>query len=159
MKPKVYLETTIASYLTAWHSPELIMAANQQVTREWWDIARPNFDIFISDIVIQEASEGDKDAASRRLEAISGIPELALSAEAEQLAGLLLANAALPQKARIDALHIAIATLNGMDFLLTWNCRHIANAATQHIIEATCRMAGYEPPIICTPPQLMEVTL
>jgi len=157
IKKTVYLETTIPSYLTAWHRPELIMAANQQATREWWDVARSKFDVFISDIVVQEISEGDKDAASRRLAAILGISELALSPEAEQLAGLLLASAALPQKARLDALHIAIATLNGMDFLLTWNCRHIANAATQHIIAATCRAAGYEPPTICTPPQLMEV--
>jgi hypothetical protein len=159
MKRTVYLETTIPSYLTAWRSNELIMAANQQATREWWDLARPNFEVFISDVVVREASEGNKDAAARRLAVIADIPELALSLEAEQLAGLLLAQAALPAKARIDALHIAIATLNGMDFLLTWNCRHIANAATQHIIEATCRAAGYEPPVICTPPQLMEIIL
>jgi hypothetical protein len=159
MKQTVYLETTIPSYLTAWRSNELIMAANQQATREWWDLAKPNFEIFISEVVVREAAEGNKDAAARRLAAIAGIQELVLSLEAEQLAGLLLARAALPAKAKIDALHIAIATLNGMDFLLTWNCRHIANAATQHIIEATCRAAGYEPPVICTPPQLMEIVL
>lgn len=135
------------------------MAANQQATREWWDLAKPNFEVFISDVVVKEAAEGNAEAASRRLSALVGIPELALSAQAEQLAGLLLTRAALPAKARIDALHIAIATLNGMDYLLTWNCRHIANAATQHIIEATCREAGYEPPVICTPPQLMEIIL
>ena len=159
MKQTVYLETTIPSYLTAWRSNELIMAANQQATREWWDLAKPNFEVFISEVVIKEAAEGNAEAAERRLASIKGIPELALSAEAEQLASLLLAKTALPAKARIDALHIAIATLNGMDFLLTWNCRHIANAATQHIIEATCRAAGYEPPVICTPPQLMEIIL
>lgn len=159
MKQTVYLETTIPSYLTAWRSNELIMAANQQATREWWDLSKPNFEVFISEVVIQEAAEGNAEAAERRLASIKGIPELALSAEAEQLALLLLAKAALPAKARIDALHIAIATLNGMDFLLTWNCRHIANAATRHIIEATCRAAGYEPPVICTPPQLMEIIL
>ena len=158
MAQSVYLETTIPSYLTAWRSSELIMAANQQATRQWWDAARPNYDVFISDVVLREAAEGNKEAAARRLSVLAGIPELELSSEAEQLAGLLLARAALPPKARIDALHIGIATLNGMDFLLTWNCRHIANAATQHIIEATCRSAGFEPPVICTPPQLMGAT-
>ncbi len=157
MKQTVYLETTIPSYLTAWRSNGLIMAANQLATREWWDLAKPNFEVFISEVVVKEAAEGNADAAARRLAAIADIPELALSLAAEQLAVLLLARAALPAKARIDALHIAIATLNGMDFLLTWNCRHIANAATQHIIEATCKEAGYEPPVICTPPQLMEI--
>ena len=98
---------------------------------EWWDTARPNYDVFISDVVLKEAAEGSREAAGRRLSALANIPELMLSTEAEQLADLLLAHAAVPQKARIDALHIAIATLNGIDFLLTWNFRHIANASTQ----------------------------
>jgi hypothetical protein len=156
MKRRVYLETTIPSYLTAWRSQDLIVAANQLATARWWDEVRPRYEVFVSDVVIQEAKEGNQEAASRRLEAIAGIPELPLTEEAEKLAGLLLTHAALPQKARIDALHIAIATLNGMDFLLTWNCTHIANATTLHVTEAVCRAAGFEPPVICTPPQLME---
>jgi endonuclease III-like uncharacterized protein len=99
MRASVYLKTTISSYLTAWRSLELIMAANQQATRDWWDNARPNYDLFISDVVKQEAAEGNKDAALRRFKSIADIPELALSVEAEQLAGLLLSRAALPQKA------------------------------------------------------------
>jgi hypothetical protein len=155
MKKTVYLETTIPSYLTAWRSSELVVAANQQATREWWDNARGNYEVFVSDAVLKEASEGNEVAASLRLAVLQGIPKLALPLEAENLAVLLLKRAALLTKARIDALHIAIATVHGMDFLLTWNCRHIANANTQHIIEATCRSAGFEPPLICTPPQLM----
>ena len=119
MKQSVYLETTIPSYLTAWRSPELIMAANQQATRQWWDSVRPNYDVFISDVVLREAAEGNQEAASRRLKALAGIPQLALSIEAERLAGLLLARAALSQNARIDALHIAIATIHGMNYLLS----------------------------------------
>jgi hypothetical protein len=156
MKPSVYIETTIPSYLTAWRSPELIMAANQEATRNWWDIARPRYDLFISDIVTQEASGGDPKAAKRRTTAIEGLPELDVSEEAELLAAQLLANAVIPERAKTDALHIAVATVHGMDYLLTWNCKHIANAVMRPKIEAICRTSGYEPPVICTPLELME---
>ena len=156
MKQSVYIETTIPSYLTAWRSPELVMAANQEATRSWWEIARPRYDLFISDIVAQEASGGDPEAAKRRVTVIEGLPELDVSEEAELLAARLLADAAIPEKAKTDALHIAVATVHGIDYLLTWNCKHIANAAMRPKIEAICRAFGYEPPIICTPLELME---
>ena len=156
MKPSVYLETTIPSYLTAWRSPELVMAANQEATRNWWEVARPRFDLFISEIVVQEANGGDPEAAKRRVTAIEGLPELAVSEEAELLATRLLADAAIPEKAKTDALHIAVATVHGIDYLLTWNCKHIANAVMRPKIEAICRASGYEPPVICTPLELME---
>jgi len=132
------------------------MAANQEATRAWWDVARPRYDIFISDIVVQEAGGGDGEAAKRRLAAIEGLPELDISDEAETLAGRLLDEAAVPDKAKTDALHIAVAAVHGIDYLLTWNCKHIANAAIRPKIEAVCRDCGYEPPIICTPLELME---
>lgn len=156
MKSTVYIETTVPSYLTAWRSPELIMAANQEATRKWWDESRVTFELFVSELVIGEMSVGDPDAVKRRLAAVENIPELALTNQAEELAAKLLEGAALPQKAKADALHIAIATVHGMDYLLTWNCTHIANAIMRPRIESICRSAGYEPPVICTPPELVE---
>jgi len=156
MKSSVYIETTIPSYLTAWRSPELIMAANQEATRSWWETARPKYELFISDIVIQEASGGDPEAAERRVAAIQGLTRLDVSEEAEALAARLLESAAVPETATTDALHIAVATVHGMDYLLTWNCKHIANAVMRSKIEAVCRVARYEPPVICTPMELME---
>jgi hypothetical protein len=156
MKPSVYIETTIPSYLTAWRSPELVMAAKQEATRSWWDTCRPRFELFVSEIVIQEASCGDPGAAKLRMAMIEGLPELDLSARVEELAGQLLAGAAIPETEKADALHIAIATVHGIDYLLTWNCKHIANATMRPKIESICRTAGYEPPIICTPLELME---
>src|SRR5207249_4227667 len=120
MKDKVYIETTIISYLTAWRSPQLIMAAQQEATRTWWDEEKNKFDVFISAAVIQEASGGDAVAAQRRLDAIKGIPELDITNNARDLAMQLVENTPLPKKAGVDALHIAIASVNGMDYLLTW---------------------------------------
>ncbi|MBK5256161.1 MAG: type II toxin-antitoxin system VapC family toxin [Vicinamibacteria bacterium] len=156
MKPSVYVETTIPSYLTAWRSPELVMAANQEATRSWWEVSRPRYELFISSIVLLEATGGDPEAAKRRVAAIDGLPELDVSDDVEVLAGRLLEGAALPASAKTDALHIAVATVHGIDFLLTWNCKHIANAVTRPKIEAICRAFGYEPPVICTPLELME---
>lgn len=156
MKPTVYIETTVPSYLVAWRSPELVMAANQEATRSWWETSRPNFDLFISEIVVMEASGGDEEAAARRLAALQDLPELDVSEAVEAFAERLLAGAAVPEKSETDALHIAVATVHGIDYLLTWNCKHIANAAMRPRIEAICRAAGYDPPIICTPLELME---
>ncbi|MFM9961999.1 MAG: type II toxin-antitoxin system VapC family toxin [Planctomycetaceae bacterium] len=156
MNPKVYIETTIISYLTAWRSPQLVMAANQETTRNWWDDERHKFDLFISEAVIQEASAGDPDAARRRLEAIQELPELPITDEARLLAQELIEQTPLPEKASVDALHVATATVNGMDYLLTWNCRHIANATLRNSMAEVCRLAGYEMPVICTPLELIQ---
>lgn len=155
MKPKVYIETSIPSYLTAWRSRDLIMAANQQMTKEWWD-HREEFDLYISALVIREAGSGDPDAAKKRLEQLDDIPELDITEDAENFAEVLIRKVPLPEKARIDALHIAVATLNGMDYLLTWNCSHMANAVLRPKTEAVCRESGYDPPAICTPQELMR---
>lgn len=132
------------------------MAANQEATRNWWETRQPLFDLFISQVVLDEAAGGDAQAAERRLAMLTDLPRLDVSNEAEALAKRLLTRSALPHKAATDALHIAVAALHGMDYLLTWNCKHIANAAMRPKIEAGCRAAGYEPPIICTPLELME---
>jgi hypothetical protein len=153
MKPKVYIETSIPSYLSAWRSRDLIVAANQEITKEWWD-SRDQFDLYISALVIQEAGTGDPVAAQKRLEQLADIPELNITEEVERFAEILIQKVSLPEKARIDALHIAVAVLSGMDYLLTWNCTHIANAILRPKLEALCREFGYEPPTICTPQEL-----
>jgi hypothetical protein len=156
MKPRVYLETTVPSYLTAWPSPEAVTAGHQRTTRDWWETRREDFDLFASQFVIDEASLGDPDAAARRLEVLADVPLLEPGDDVYQLADKLVKQVPLPAKAAADSLHIAIATVNGMDYLLTWNCTHIANAALRARIEKVCRDAGYEPPVICTPEELMK---
>ncbi len=155
MKPKVYVETTVVSYLTARESRDLVVAAHQEVTREWWRRRRDEFELYCSQLVIQEASGGHKEAAQRRLQLLQPIPLLELNDAAKELARHLAKAAAIPRKATEDALHIALATVHGMDYLLTWNCKHIANAEMQRAVAATCRLWGYEPPVICTPEELM----
>ena len=155
MKPKTYIETTVVSYLTCSPSRDLVLAAHQQITKEWWQ-SRTRFDLYVSEIVIQEAGGADQEAASLRLNALEGLSILELTPKSRDLAKKLLTQGPLPKKAALDALHIAIAVVNGMDFILTWNCTHIANAAMRQMIEAVCRSLGYEPPVICTPEELME---
>jgi predicted nucleic acid-binding protein len=155
MKPKVYLETTIPSYIAGSPSRDLVIAAHQQITREWWD-GRGRFSLFISQVVLQEVSSGDDEAAARRLSFVADIPILQLTEEVRRVAHELLSQKALPAQAAVDALHVAVAVVNGMDYLLTWNCTHIANAAVRSKIERVCRSLGYEPPVICTPEELLE---
>ncbi len=155
--PSVYLETTIPSYLTAWRSPELVMAARQQITRDWWDSRRHDFDLFVSQLVIDEASAGDPAAAARRLEVLEGIPLLGPHEDTQMLVDALIRDLSLPDRAAADAVHIALSVVNGMDFLLTWNCTHIANAAFRPLIESACSSLGYRLPVICTPEELMMV--
>lgn len=154
MKSKVYLETTVVSYLTSRPSRDIVRAAEQEVTREWWS-RREVFDLYVSELVIGEAGAGDPAAAAHRLEALRGLPLLAMTDEGESLGRNLLRDGALPVKAAIDALHIALAAVHGMDYLLTWNCSHIANATMRGKIERVCRESELEPPIICTPMELV----
>jgi hypothetical protein len=156
MKPRVYLETTIPSYLAAWTSRDLVMAAHQQTTREWWETRRTEFDLFISQFVIDEANLGDPDAARRRMEVLSGISLLDPTEDTFNVADAIMAHVPLPRKAATDSLHIATAAVNGMDYLLTWNCTHLANAEFREGIEAVCPGFGFEPPIICTPEELLK---
>ena len=154
-RQRVYIETTVVSYLTAWTSRDVVRVAHQQLTRDWWR-HRDRFDLFVSEAVLQEAGAGDPSAAADRLSALRGIPILNVTPEAGDLAKRLLRNHALPAVAAADALHVAIAAMSGMHFLLTWNCKHIANAATRSRIEQSCRLSGFAPPIICTPEELNE---
>ena len=156
MKPTVYLETSLISYLASHPSRDLIVAANQQITHDWWQSRREDFDLFVSQLVVQEAETGDPGAAQRRMAVIEGTPLLALNQEALALAEALVRDGPMPERAVEDALHIAVATVHGMDYLLTWNFRHIANATMRYRVERVCRSKGYEPPVICTPQELLE---
>ena len=155
MKRKVYIETSVVSYLTARPSRDLVVAAHQEITAEWWANHRQRFDLFISDIVLREAARGDGSAAAKRLAELEGIDLLALDDSARELAHLFVERRLIPEKAVEDAFHIAVATTEGMDFLLTWNCRHIANAEVVEQLEAVCLERGYRMPTLCTPEQLM----
>lgn len=159
MTPRVYVETSIVSYLTARPSKTLVVAARQQITRDWWESQRGEFSLFVSEFVLEEAAEGDPFAAAARLDALAGIPELALSEPGRVLANALVTEGPLPPKAALDALHIATAVTNGIDYLLTWNFKHLANATVRSRIENACRARGYEPPIICTPDALFNDSL
>lgn len=156
MKPKVYVETTIISYLAARPSRDLIVAARQQLTVEWWQSRRDGFDLYVSQAVTDEAASGDPDAASRRGALLAGLPVLEPSTEIDRLAETLLSEGAIPRNAVVDAFHVAYAALNRIDYLLTWNITHIANAALRARIEMTCRRHGVSLPIICTPEELSQ---
>ena len=157
MKPRIYIETSIPSYLTARRCRDLIATANQELTQEWWGTRRDDFYLVISEFVLREASAGDPIAASNRLAAIAGIPELNVTDEVGLLAQILIKQIPIPAKAQLDAFHIAVASVHGIDYLLTWNCTNINNAELRPRIEAICRSQGFEPPIICTPQELLKV--
>jgi hypothetical protein len=156
VKPKVYLETTVVSLLTARPTRDVIMLSMIEQTKKWWEAERDRFELFVSDIVIREAAAGDVVAARRRSEVLQRLAAVENDAESQALADVFLQNMALPAKATDDALHIAIAAVNQADYLLTWNCRHIANAAMRPKLEGLCLAEGYRCPIICTPPELRK---
>jgi|SRR5215831_12399147 len=155
MKAKVYVETTIPSYLVGRPSRDLLVAAHQEITREWWESRRTQFDLYVSELVIQEVRAGDAQLATRRLELLAGVPILPVSSEILELAEDLITEGPIPRKAAGDAAHIAIATVYGCEYLLTWNCRHIANAELHRAIRRVVEEYGYEVPSLCTPEELM----
>jgi hypothetical protein len=155
MKSRLYLETTIPSYLTSRPSRDLIIAGHQELTREWWEKRRDSFQLYISQLVIDEASAGDPFAAHQRLRVLQDLPLLDITPEVMELATGILASGKIPRKAATDAAHIAIAAVHGMDFLVTWNCVHIANAAIAKALASICREHACECPVICTPEELL----
>jgi predicted nucleic acid-binding protein len=157
MKPRVYVETSVISYLTARPSRDLIMAAHQEVTREWWQAQRDRFTLFYSDAVRAEAAMGDSNAAAARLALLTDLTLLEIPPQAMDLANALVEAAALPLKARVDALHIAVAACEGIDFVLTWNFKHIANAQLAGKVRQVCEAHGLACPVLCSPLELMEV--
>ncbi len=151
----VYIETSILGYLTARPSRDIIVAANIEITREWWEFRRNDFILYTSEAVLEEVTKGNTAIASQRLDILRDFPLLALNEAAQGLAKQFLTRSNLPPKAKVDAIHIAAATVHGMDYLLTWNCKHIANAQIQRKLAEISIDFGYELPILCTPNELL----
>jgi hypothetical protein len=156
MPDRVYIETTFLSYLTSWPSRDVVIAGHQLVTHEWWNTRRASYELCVSQLVRKEAGAGDAQAAQERLDVLKTMTLLETSDQALELAKELIQAGALPAKAADDALHIAVAAMNGISYLQTWNCRHLANATMRPVIEAVCAGKGVKAPIICTPEELLE---
>jgi predicted nucleic acid-binding protein len=155
MSETVYIETSLVGYLTARPSNNLILMANLEITRRWWDTRRSQFTLYISQVVLDESAEGDAEMATRRLEILQDLAVLELTEAVQDLGAQFLKRSNLPSKASDDAIHIAAATIHGLDYLLTWNCKHIANAQIQRKLTEICLDFGYKLPTICTPYELM----
>jgi hypothetical protein len=146
----------VVSYLVGWLSRDsALVASNQELTREWWAKRRHDFELFASSVVVDEVSKGVPELAGQRQGHLRDVTLLEVTPEARRLADRLVRDAGIPQKAEIDALHIAVAAVNGMTYLASWNCTHIVNAITLPRVYEICRMGGYEPPFVCTPQELM----
>ena len=155
MAKRVYIETTIPSYLAAWSSRDLLQAARQRITQDWWNNERQNYDLCTSQIVLEEVATGDADAAQRRLPFLQALPLLDLTEAVNRVAKAIMDSGLLPKKATRDAIHIAASSVHSVDILLTWNCRHIANAAIMKELAAIVAGCSYELPILCTPEELL----
>jgi predicted nucleic acid-binding protein len=152
----VYIETSVVSYLTSRPSRDIRIAAWQEITTQWWEQERAKYELLTSELVIVEAAGGDEDSARKRLDRLDGIPVLVIDNVTKQFAARLIHDGGVPSEAQADALHIAVAAIHGLDYLLTWNCRHIDNAATKPLIRSICAVVGYPCPEICTPLELLS---
>jgi hypothetical protein len=151
----VYIETSIVSYLRQKPSTQVILAARQLLTHQWWNDQRRNFELVTSQYVIDEASGGDPTLAAERLETLNGIPLLPVAPEIPQIAHEIIATGVLPAKAQVDSLHIAAVAHHRIRYLLTWNCKHIANAKMLPRIHEVLANLGIPIPIICTPEEML----
>ena len=151
----VYLETTVISYLVARPSRDVVVAAHQQTTHDWWYTRREAFACNVSQVVIDEASAGDPDEIRKRLDIIRDLPVLEVTTSAESLAQAIIASGVIPPRAVRDAAHVAVAAVHRIDYLLTWNCRHLANAQIMRKMEEVCNRSSERMPLICTPEELM----
>jgi hypothetical protein len=156
-RSSVYLETSVISYLAARPSRDILVASRQALPAQWWETRREVFDLVTSQTVIEEAQAGDSQLASRRMSLLADVSLVPVSEASIRLAEALMRRMSLPSHVSADALHIALSATNGVNYLLTWNCTHIANATLRPMIEQECRGKCFEPPIICTPEELMNV--
>ena len=152
---KVYLESSFISYLVSRPSKNLIVAAHQQISMDWWEQRRHQFWCCVSELVLGEISVGDAEEVCKRLETVKDLPILSATEEAENLTDIILQKGILPEKAGTDAAHIAISATHKVDYLLTWNCKHLANAQIIRRIRAVYAEQGVEIPSICTPEELL----
>jgi hypothetical protein len=155
MPERVYIETTIPSYLASRPGRDLLQAARQRITHEWWAARRFQYDLCVSRIVLDEVSVGDSDAAQRRLSFLDHVPLLDLTTEVDSIASSIMQSGLLPPSAVRDAIHIAVSAVHAVDYLLTWNCRHIANATIIKELHGVVSSHGRELPVLCTPEQLL----
>jgi len=151
----VYLETTVISYLAARPSRDILVAAHQQASHDWWQERRQAFDCYVSQVVLDEIGAGDAEASEDRARLVKGLSVLEATEQAELLTVAILADGAIPKRAVRDAAHIAVAAVHGIDYLLTWNCKHLANAQIMRKVSAVCESRGFRMPLICTPEELM----
>lgn len=151
MKLKVYIETSVVSYLTGRASRDVVIAGHQQATHSFWQLLTDELDPFVSALVIKEASRGDSTVAQKRQDIISAFPVLATTQDSEQLAQSIIESKGVPKEYPEDALHIALAAIAGMDFIVTWNFSHINNPFTKLMIRQAVENAGYECPEIVSP--------
>ena len=154
MKPTVYIESSVISYLASRPSRDVVIAGRQAISHEWWENHRQRFELRVSALVEEEISRGDSVAAGRRIAWIEDIPSLAVSDEAMALAELLVTQGAVPKGSEEDALHIGIAAAQGADYLLTWNFRHINNAEMKSVITKVVESQGLVCPQLCSPEEL-----
>jgi len=155
-KQKVYIETTIVSYLTGKPSRNLIIAAKQEITRSWWENEKENYELFVSEFVMKEAVLGDISASDLRMQKLQNIPLIVTEDKVLELGKAILEAGLIPQTYSDDAMHISVASVNGIDYLLTWNCKHIANANIKKKLMKLITGMGYAMPIICTPDELIK---
>ena len=155
MKKTVYIESSVVSYLTAKSSRDLVIAAYQQITREWWNSESTKYDCFVSDFVFDEISRGDSNAASERMKAIENFKKLSLNQTVLDLAKHYEKGLGIPEKSKLDLYHLAISVGNGMDYILSWNFKHIANAFIREKLFEINSALGLRTPTICTPEELI----
>jgi hypothetical protein len=155
-RPAIYLDTTIVSYLTARLSRRFSIARDQLITRDWWERHRHRHALWVSEVTLEEAAAGNIAESRLRLAALAEIEQLAADIQSERLAEKLLGGGRLPEKARTDARHVAIAATNSIPLLLTWNCKHLANRIIHRKIVQACEAEGFRCPEICTPEELMR---
>lgn len=153
----VYLETTFISYLVARPSRDVIVAGHQQITQDWWATRRNSFECHVSQLVIDEASLGDPGETQKRLAIITGLQSLDVTEGARSLTKAIMAAGMLPPQAATDAAHVAVSAVHALDYLVTWNCKHLANAQIAGRIAKVCEKQGYKMPVICTPEELMGI--
>jgi predicted nucleic acid-binding protein len=157
MKEAIYIETSVISYYTSWPSRDIIVLAHQEITRQWWAKALKRFEVYISEVVVEEARAGDPVAANKRLECISGYQNLELNERVEKMAQIYADQLNIPAKAIRDAAHMAVASVHNIDYLVTWNCTHLANAEIIKRLIKINKRHNIGTPIICTPEELMGV--
>jgi hypothetical protein len=155
--PSVYVETTIPSYLAASPSRDLIVAGQQQLTYTWWQTAKERFELFTSEAVLQEIRAGDPDAAAKRIKLVEGLTILDVTNEVDSLTEIYQRQLNLPQRARMDIVHIAVAVVYELDYVVTWNCKHIANGQILSQLMKVNASLGRFTPLLYTPTELSEL--